>query len=510
MPIKLRSFNTPYPNPYDHGDWGACAGVRPAKERAEPHRQTQVDIERYSNRFTYCTRTDKAWIVCLYKAGVLDVDTSAKILSTLLELERSGPEGKRDGGERDVIPALDGDEDLGSLINLGRTMQEPMTRMQMRDQMLDFVEVLFPLVESVLDTAQENVDTIMPGHTHLSQANPITYALYLLSLVDNLFRGLSQLESAYELVNLNSGGCGSTSGTVWPVDRMELTRLLGFDDVLEVTYDCEASQDHTLAVLFALTNLLTSISKTTKDFQIWGLEEMDFFRIDPAWSGLSSMMPQKCHPGGDNEGVRRFTCSVIGETMAAIATCKGEPHQDLVIMMNLPRRAVQATAQAKCAVRVFKGVLEHMYPQKETMLNYVRQGYSCTTEVVVHMVRELGYGGRRAHRILATLVRLARERGIPAPQLTGEMLDEAARAVEEEPPGIDTETLQKLLDPVQFIETHSNLGGPAPSETRRMLEARRHKLAEARQRQAGRAARVEEGHKRLAAEIDAILNEAGA
>ena len=508
--IKLREFNTPYPNPYDVGSWGACAGVPPAEERGEARRQIQEDVKRYSERFTYCTRTDKAWMVCLHQAGVLDAGTAARVLSALVELEQSGPEGKQGGGERDVIPALGGDEDLGSLINLGRTMQEPMSRMQMRDQMLDFFEHLFPLIESVIETAENNVDTIMPGHTHLSQANPITYALYLLSVADNLFRGLGQLEKAYELVNLNSGGCGSCSGTVWPVDRMELTRLLGFDDVLEVTYDCEASQDHTLAVLFALTNLLTSISKTTKDFQIWGLEEMDFFRIDPAWGGLSSMMPQKCHPGGDNEGIRFFTCSAIGETMAAIATCKGEPHQDLVIMMNLPpARAAEALAQGKCAVRLFQGVLEHMVPQKEKLLDYVRQGYSCTTEVAVYMVRELGYGGRRAHRILATLVRLARERGLPAPDLTGEMLDEAARAVEEEPPQIDTETLQKYLDPVRFIETHSNLGGPAPAEARRMLKKRRGMLAEAEQRQADRAARVAEGHRRLAAEIDAILEQAG-
>jgi argininosuccinate lyase len=383
-------------------------------------------------------------------------------------------------------------------------MQEPMTRMQMRDQLLDLFEHLFALVGTVTELAEANVDTIMPGHTHLSQANPITLALYLLSLEDNLLRGLSQLELAYSLVDKNSGGCGSTSGTVWPVDRWELTRLLGFADLLEVTYDCEASQDHTLAVLFATTNILTSISKTTTDIQIWGLEEMDMIRIDPAWGGLSSMMPQKCHPGGDNETVRGRTCQVIGTTVSAIATCEGEPHQDLVIMMNLPLQAIGAMAQAKACLRTFKGILENIHPQRERMLDYVRQGYSCMTEVVVHMVQNLGYGGRRAHRICATLVRLARERGIPAPLLTGELLDEAARAVEEEPPHLDTATLVGLLDPVAFIANHSQTGGPAPTETRRMLGERRRQLAAARERQAERLARVQAGHDLLASEIKRI------
>lgn len=502
--IKLKPFNTPYPNPYDVGSWGACAGVPPAKERSAPGRDAQADMRRYSDRFTYCTRTDKAWIVCLYKAGTLDRATAATVLTALCKLETSDPASRRGGGERDLIPALDGNEDLGSLINLGRTMQEPMSRMQMRDQMLDLFEHLFVLLESVTDTAEANVDTIMPGHTHLSQANPITLALYLLSLEDNLFRGLAQLELAYSLVDRNSGGCGSCSGTVWPVDRWELTRLLGFADLLEVTYDCEASQDHTLAVLFAITNLLTSISKTTKDIQIWGLEEMDMIRIDPSWGGLSSMMPQKCHPGGDNENVRGQVCEVIGVTMGAIATCEGEPHQDLVTMMNLPQRAIRAMGSAKACLRVFDGILHNIHPQKETMLNYVRQGYSCMTEVVVHMVENLGYGGRRAHRTCATLVRLARERGIPAPLLTGEMLDEAAAAVEEEPPQLDTATLNRLLDPVAFIESHGHTGGPAPAEARRMLRNRREQLTTARDRQAERVARVKQGEELLAAEIARI------
>ena len=508
--IKLKPFKTPYPNPYDVGSWGACAGVAPAKERHAPSRDVQADVKRYSDRFTYCTRTDKAWVVCLHTAGVIDTATAAKLLGALEELETSDPSGRRGGGERDVIPALDGDEDVGSLINLGRTMQEPMSRMQMRDQMLDFFEYLFALIESVATVAKQNVDTIMPGHTHLSQANPITLALYLLSVEDSLFRGLAQLELAYSLVNLNSGGCGSTSGTVWPVDRWELTRLLGFDGLVEPTYDCEASQDHTLALMFALTNILTSISKPTTDIQIWGLEEMDMIRIDPAWGGLSSMMPQKCHPGGDNENIRGRVCEVIGLTVAAITTCEGEPHQDLVTMMNLPHRAIRALADGKWCVRMLKGLLENIYPQKERMLEYVRQGYSCMTEVVVHMVRELGYGGRRAHRICATLVRLARERGIPAPQLTGAMLDEAAHAVEEQPPQIDTETLQGLLDPEEFVRTHSNTGGPAPVEARRMLDGRRKQLADARQRQAERLAKVEQGRDLLASEIAGICKVAEA
>ena len=173
-------------------------------------------------------------------------------------------------------------------------------------------------------------------------------------------------------------------------------------------------------------------------------------------------------------------------------------------MMDLPLRAIPALAEGKCCVRIMERLLHKVHPQKERMLQCVRQGYSCTTEVVAHMIRELGYGGRRAHRICATLVRIARERDIPAPQLTGALLDEAARMVEEEPPGIDTPVLQNLLDPVHFIENHAQVGGPAPRETLRMLATRRDKCAEARKRQAHRVEQENQGAARLTAEISRI------
>ena len=126
------------------------------------------------------------------------------------------------------------------------------------------------------------------------------------------------------------------------------------------------------------------------------------------------------------------------------------------------------------------------------------------TELVVYMVQHLGYGGRRAHRMCATLVRMARDRHVAAPELTGEMLDDAARECGEAPPELSTAVLQACLDPVKFIETHNNTGGPAPSETARMVAERRSAIVEARKRQTDRMQRIEQGRKRLRTEIAAI------
>src|SRR5690606_15411410 len=218
-----------------------------------------------------------------------------------------------------------------------------------------------------------------------------------------------------------------------------MTRLLGMDELLEVTYDCEASQDHTLHLMCSIANIAATLSKLTMDIEIWSLEEIDMVRIDPAFAGVSSMMPQKCHNGEITENLRNVICDLLGGAVTGLLRTKAEPHADVLAMYSFPEKGMESLIKGKEVVRRSGVTLRNLHAQPDNMLRLVRNGYSCMTEVVVHLVRELGYGGRRAHRICATLTRLARQRGIIAPDLTGALLDEAARECGEQPPGLSTE-----------------------------------------------------------------------
>ncbi|MDD2478272.1 MAG: lyase family protein [Victivallaceae bacterium] len=498
--IKLRKYKTPYPNPHDYGNWRACPGKALLDELHPLDPNREDDIQKYSNRLVYCSKTDLVWIVCLYKSGVIDRESAASVIRGLQKVlkDQNGA-----GGETSLIPVLDDNEDLASLINLGRTMQEPMSRLQLRDQMVDFFDYYLDFMTTIASFAEENANTIMPGHTHFSQANPITLANYALSIFDNMERGLEQLELSYKLINKNSGGCGATSGTVWPVDRLYMTHLLGFDDLLEVTYDCEASQDHTMHLMFSLANIGNTLSKWTMDIEIWGMEEIDMIRIDRSMAGVSSMMPQKCH-NGIVESLRDSVSDLLGTMMAGVFRGNSEPHGDVMAMYSFPTKGIEALSTAKYIIRFSNMIMLNLHPQKDKMLEYVRQGYSCMTEVVVHLVQKYGYGGRRSHRMCAHLTRLARDRQIKAPEITGSMLDEAAAMCGEEPPGMTTAELQKCLDPVEFIMNHNNIGGPAPSETVRMVKKRRKIIVEAKERQKRRRERILAGEQLLEKELDAI------
>ncbi len=456
-----------------------------------------------SGRQPWSSLTDLCWVVLLYQAGAIDRERAAKLIRALRE---TWGMNKGVSGEERILEALGGDMDLASVVNYGRTLQEPMYRLRLRDHMLEIFEDYLALLAKVHDLAGQHLETIMIGQTHMNHGQPITFAHYLVSVFDGLYRGLEQFEQAYAYTNRNTGGCGSCAGTTWPVDRRKMADLLGMDGVVEPTFDCESSCDHCLAILFALSNTAVHVSRYAMNQYIWALDEVDMLRSDPSLCGVSSLMPQKCDSGSMYEKVRMYAAEIMGEANKAMLVLRGEPHMDTLTALSAPNYAGSGMNSARKCLRLYKYCLDHLVIQKDRMLEIVREGYSCSTELVAHMVREQGYGGRLAHSIVATMVRQARERGLKAYECTGEMLDAAAEFLGQRKPGLDTETVQQCFDPVRFIHSHNNLGGTAPEENARLLGERRKTLDAARERQRQRVQRKQEALARLEQDANAIVN----
>jgi argininosuccinate lyase len=380
-----------------------------------------------------------------------------------------------------------------------------MFRLRQRDHMLEVFEDYLSLLSKVHELAGEHLETIMIGQTHMNHGQPITLAHYLVSAFDGLHRGLEQFEQAYAYTNRNTGGCGSCAGTTWAVDREEMAELLGMDGVVAPTFDCESSRDHCLAILFALSNTAVHISRYAMNQYIWALDEVDMLRSDPSLCGVSSLMPQKCDSGSMYEKVRMYAAEIMGEANKAMLVLRGEPHMDTLTALSAPNYAGSGMNSARKCFRLFKYCLDHLVVQKDRMLEIVREGYSCATELVVRLVREDGCGGRLAHSVVATMVRQARERGLKSTECTGEMLDAAAEYLGQRKPGLTTGVVQECFDPVRFIHSHDGLGGTAPKENARLLKERRKTLDAALARQRQRLQRRTDAENRLTREADAIV-----
>lgn len=456
----------------------------------------QLEAEERGQNFAgarWAVLTDMAWVVCLCHGGAISVDVARKVLVPLkgiLDDEKSLPGVS---GEERLAPLLDNDMDLASVVNYGRTLQEPMLRLTLREHLLKTFDCVLELLETFHAIGMENLETILVGYTHMNHGQPITIAHWMNSVFDGAYRCLEQLELAYKHANRNTGGCGSCSGTTWPVDRWELTRLLGFDDLVEPTYDCEAAQDHSLSVLFSLSNLAVLISQISTNMRVFCMDEISYVKTDPAWCGCSSFMPQKCDSGSNYENATNRAVDVIGTMVTAVTLLKSEFHSDVLPTFRAPNYAVEGMFHARTATRWISSMLKKTYFDKERMLKTVRNGYSCATELASYLIKEKGYGGRLAHSVTATMIRLARCQGLKSFECTGEMLDEAAEYLNVRKPGLDTKTVRRCLDPLEFVKTHTNIGGVSPDENKRLLDIRRTRLDEARGRQSERRSRIADG-----------------
>jgi len=227
-------------------------------------------------------------------------------------------------------------------------------------------------------------------------------------------------------------------------------------------------------------------------------------RVKPSWAGVSSFMPQKCDSGSNFERTRIKAAAVMGETFKCVLQMKSEPFADVLPAMRLPDCALQGMIHFRECLGWFTNMIENLLPQKDRMRAIVRAGYSCATELAMHLVQECGYGGRMAHSIVATMVRDARVAELKSDACTGAMLDKAAEFLGVRQPGLDTDTVQRCLDPDEFLKSHVYLGGASPDESRRLLGTRRSQIDEATSRQVERRAKIRNGEELLEREIAAI------
>jgi len=286
-----------------------------------------------------------------------------------------------------------------------------------------------------------------------------------------------------------------------------VTELLGFDSLMEPTYACEGAQDYGLTTMFALTNIMTVLSRTAMDHGIWGAEDCGLIRLPGRLLGISSLMPQKAHPGSTFERIRINADHVIGHMVTGVVACKGEPLTDVLPIYEAWKQAGEALAETEASLDRWADIIASVQPQKDKMFQPTRDGFSCVPDLAIKLIRDKGYGGRRAHRICAVFVYLARKQGLKPYETTGALLDEAAKVANETPPGLSTEEVREMLDPVKFLQRHNNTGDPHPDETRRLIGLRRKALAQTARRQAERRGRLQEARRKLDAQIAAIVAE---
>ena len=245
----------------------------------------------------------------LIEQKIIQPQDGAKILKALAK--QVG--GKLDPSAEDVHMAVEeavlaetGPE-VGGNLHIAKSRNDQVTtaiRMTLRKELLTIMHEVLDMQQSLLETANKHVNTIILEYTHLQPAQPVTFAHYLLSHYDALGRDLQRLQGVYERVNLCPLGAGALATTSFPINRKRTAELLGFSDVLENSIDAVGSRDFIVETNAVLTLIAVNLSRLAEDLIIWSSPEFGTVELPDEFTSTSSIMPQKKNP----EVSRSYPC----------------------------------------------------------------------------------------------------------------------------------------------------------------------------------------------------------
>ena len=295
--------------------------------------------------------------------------------------------------------------EAGKRLHTGRSRNDQVAldmRLYTKSRVAGTDKLLYVLIESILNTMKDNVDTFMPGFTHLQKAQPITLAHHYGAYLEMFRRDRGRLHDLFIRMNECPLGAGALAGTTYPLDREFTAKELGFDCPTRNSIDSVADRDYVLEYLFTLSTVMMHLSRFCEEIIIWNSNEYQFVEIDDAFSTGSSIMPQKKNPD-IAELVRGKTGRVYGALMSLLTTMKGLPLAYNKDMQEDKEIAFDAMDNADNCIHLFTGMISTMKFRKERMAKSAMNGFTNATDAADYLVGK-GVAFRDAHRIIGELV----------------------------------------------------------------------------------------------------------
>lgn len=309
--------------------------------------------------------------------------------------------------------------DVGKKLHTGRSRNDQVAldmRLYTRDEVLAVDEELKELLAVILRIMKKNVETYMPGFTHLQKAQPVTVAHHFGAYFEMFRRDRSRLADIYKRMNYCPLGAGALAGTTYPLDRELTAELLGFDGPTLNSMDSVSDRDYLIEFLSALSTVMMHLSRFSEEIIIWNTNEYKFIELDDAYSTGSSIMPQKKNPD-IAELVRGKTGRVYGALTSLLTTMKGIPLAYNKDMQEDKEFTFDAIDTVKGCISLFKGMINTMRFNKDRMEASAKHGFTNATDAADYLVKH-GVPFRDAHGIVGQLVLYCIDKGIPLDAMT--------------------------------------------------------------------------------------------
>ncbi|WP_416192174.1 argininosuccinate lyase [Neisseria sp. CCUG12390] len=402
----------------------------------------------------------------LQQSGVLSADDLSAIRQGMAEIIAEIEAGKLEWSldledvhmniERRLTDKIG---DAGKRLHTGRSRNDQVAtdiRLWLRDQITDIQTLIQDLQTALIELAEQNAETVMPGFTHLQVAQPVSFGHHMLAYVEMLGRDWERMADCRKRVNRMPLGAAALAGTTYPIQRETTAKLLDFEDICRNSLDAVSDRDFAIEFTAAASLMMVHLSRLSEELILWMSPRFGFIDIADRFCTGSSIMPQKKNPDVP-ELVRGKSGRVVGHLMGLITLMKSQPlaynkdnQEDKEPLFDTVDTLIDT-------LRIYADMMRGVTVKPENMRAAVMQGFATATDLADYLVKK-GMPFRDSHEVVAQAVRHADEKGVDLSELPLDVLQGFS--------GLVAEDVYQVLTPEGSLNARNHLGGTAPEQVR--------------------------------------------
>jgi argininosuccinate lyase len=416
-------------------------------------------------------RGSKAHATMLARQGIISEEEKNAIICGLDAILSDVRDGKLEITDKyeDIHSFLEANlidriGDAGKKVHTGRSRNDQVAldmRLYCRGEVENTANLLEEMLKCLSSIMKDNLETYMPGFTHLQKAQPVTLAHHLGAYFEMFKRDLLRMKDIYKRMNYCPLGAGALAGTTYPLDRDYVAELLDFEGPTLNSMDSVSDRDYLIEYMSALSTIMMHLSRLSEEIIIWNSNEYRFVEIDDAYSTGSSIMPQKKNPD-IAELVRGKTGRVYGDLMSLLTTMKGIPLAYNKDMQEDKEAAFDAMDTVRNCLTLFTDMLATLKFNKDNMEKSATKGFTNATDAADYLVNK-GMPFRDAHSVIGRLVLACIDKGCAIDDLSLSELKEFSELFDED-----------IFDAISLktcVEKRLTVGAPSPDAMKKVIEA---------------------------------------
>ncbi|WP_455199961.1 argininosuccinate lyase [Kaarinaea lacus] len=361
--------------------------------------------------------------------------------------------------------------DSGKKLHTGRSRNDQVAtdiRLYLREEIDAINEQLNRLQSNLVDLAEQHVNTIMPGFTHLQTAQPVTFGHHLLAWFEMLKRDSGRLNDCRSRVNVMPLGSAALAGTSYPIDRRFTRDLLGFNEIAENSLDAVSDRDFAIEFVFVCSLIMTHLSRFSEELILWSSAQFDFIELGDSFCTGSSIMPQKKNPDVP-ELVRGKTGRINGHLAGLLTLMKAQPLAYNKDNQEDKEPLFDTVDNVKGSLRVYADMVPTIKVKADNMRAAALKGFATATDLADYLVGK-GVAFRDAHEIVGKAVQKGIKDGKDLADMSLKELQKFSDTIEQD--------IFNVLSLEGSVAARDHPGGTAPKQVQKAIERARQWLSQ--------------------------------